>query len=110
MKQSRAASNGQQRHRTAIATADNPVVATALAIAMRGPLGDGLLPRLIDAGCRAARPEAAHACPPSDPCTGSDAGDAWEAIGSIAAAGRGCCRRCQRPSEYFVCLFPRGRT
>ena len=62
----------------------------ALAIAMRGPLGDGLLPRLIDAGGRAARPEAAHACPPSDPCAGSDAGDAWEAIGFIAAAGRAC--------------------
>ena len=106
MKQSRAASNGQQRHRTAIATADNPVVATALAIAMRGPLGDGLLPRLIDAGCRAARPEAAHACPPSDPCTGSDEGDAWEAMGSIAAAGRACRGRHHRPSEYFVFSIP----
>ena len=89
---SRAASNGQQRHRTAIATADNPVVATALIIAMRRPLGDGLLRRLIDARGRAAPPEAAHACPPSDPCAGSDAGDAWEAIGFIAAAGRACRR------------------
>ena len=88
----------------AIAKADNPVVAMALAIATRGPLGDGLLRRLIDARGRAAPPEAAHACPPSDPCAGSDAGNAWEAIGSIAAAGRGCCRRRHRPSEYFVFL------
>ena len=90
------------RHCTAIATADNPVVATALIIAIRGPLDDGLLRRLIDARDRAAPPEAAHACPPSDPCAGSDAGHAWEAIGSIAAAGRGCRRHRHRPSEYFV--------
>ena len=75
-----------------IATADNPVVATAFVIAMRGPLGDGLLRRLIDAHGRAAPSEAAHACPPSDPCAGSDAGGAWEVIGFIAAAGRACRR------------------
>ena len=82
------ASDSQQRHRTDIATADSPVVATALIIAMRGPLGDGLLWRLIDARGRAAPPEAVQVCPPSDPCVGSDAGGAWEAIGFIAAAGR----------------------
>ena len=70
----------------AIATADNPVVAMALAIAMRSPLGDGLLPRLIDARGRAAPPEAAHACPPSDPCAGSDAAHAWADIRFISAA------------------------
>ena len=85
----------------AIATADNPVVAMALAIAMRGPLGDGLLRRLIDARGRAAPPEAAHACPPSDPCTGSDAGHAWGAIGTIAAVGWACHCRHHRPLEFF---------
>ena len=80
------ASNGQQRHRTAIATADNPVVATALIIAIRGPLDDGLLRRLIDARDRAAPPEAAHACPPSDPCAGSGGGHTWADIGFISAA------------------------
>ena len=82
----------EQRHLTAIATADNPVVAAALIIAMRYPLGDGLLQRLIDACGHAASPEAAHACPPSDPCAGSDAGHAWEVIGFIAAASRACRR------------------
>ena len=100
------ASNGQQRHRTDIATANSPVVATALIIAMRGPLGDELLLRLIDARGRAASPEAVHACPPSDPCAGSDAGDAWEAIGSIAAAGRATPLSSSRPSEYFVFSIP----
>ena len=56
IKETHAASNGQQRHRTAIATADNPVVATALIIAMRRPLVDGLLRRLIDARGGAAPP------------------------------------------------------
>ena len=74
------------------ATANNPVVTTALTIAMRRPLGDGLLRRLIDARGRAAPPEAAHACPLSDPCAESDAGHAWEAIGFITAAGRACRR------------------
>ena len=82
--------------------ADNPTIVMALIIAMRGPLGDGLLRRLIDARGRATPPEAAQACPPSDPCAGSDARDAWEAIGSIAAAGRACRRRHHRRSEYFV--------
>ena len=91
----------------AIATADNPVVATALIIAMGGPLGDGLLRRLIDARGHAAQPEAAHACPPSDPCAGSDAGDAWEAIGFIAAAGRAC-RRHRHHSSWVQ--FPREGT
>ena len=85
-----AAANGKQRHRTTIAMADNPVVATAFVIAMRGPPGDGLLRRLIDAHGRAAPPEAVHVCPPSDPCAGSDAGGAWEVSGFIAAAGRAC--------------------
>ena len=71
---------------------DNPVVATALVIAMRRPLKDGLLRRLINARGRDAPPEAAHACPSSDPCAGSDAGHAWETIGFIAAAGRACHR------------------
>ena len=77
----------------AIETTDNLVVATALVIAMCRRLGDGLLQRLVDALGRAARPEAAHASPPSDPCAGSDADDAWEAIGFIAAAGRARHRR-----------------
>ena len=54
MYQTRAASDGQKWHRTAIATADNSVVATALVIAMRCPFGDGLLQRLINARGRAA--------------------------------------------------------
>ena len=70
----------------AIATADNPVVATALIIAIRGPLDDGLLRRLIDARDRAAPPEAAHACLPSDPCAGSGGGHIWADIGFISAA------------------------
>ena len=69
----------------AIATADNPVVATVFVIVMHRPLGNRLLRRLIDAHGHAVPPEVTHACPPSDPCAGSDAGDAWEAIGSIAA-------------------------
>ena len=88
----------------AIATADNLVVAIALAIASRGPLGNGGLRRLINARGRAAPPEAAHACPPSDPCAGSDAGGAWEAIGFITAAGRACRGRHRRRSEYFSAL------
>ena len=85
-------------------TAGNLVVATALIIAMRGPLGDGLLRRLINARSRAAPPEAAHAYPPSDPCAGSDAGDVWEAIGFIAAAGRACRRHRHHSSRV---QFPR---
>ena len=42
------ASNGQQRHRTAIATAVNPALAMALIIAVSRPLADGLLLRLIN--------------------------------------------------------------
>ena len=80
---------------------DNPVVATAFVVAMRGPLGDGLLQRLIDACGRAAPPGAAHARPPSDPCAGSDGGDAWEAIGFIAAAGRACRGHRRHLSSYF---------
>ena len=64
----------------------------ALIIAVSRPLADGLLLRLINPRGRAAPPGVAHACPPSDPCAGSDAGDAWEAIGFIAAAGRACRR------------------
>ena len=59
-------------------------------IAMRGPLGDGLLRRLVDAHVRVAPTEAAHTCSLSDPYAGYDAADAWEAIGFIAAAGRAC--------------------
>ena len=70
----------------------NPALAMALIIAMTGYLADGLLRRLIDPFGRAAPPGVAHACPPSDPCTGSDAGDAWEAIGFIAATGQAFCR------------------
>ena len=55
---------------------------------MRRPLGNGLLRRLIGARGGAAPLEAAHACPPSNPCAGSGAGHAWEAIGFIAAAGQ----------------------
>ena len=68
---------------------------------MHGPLGDGLLRRLIDAHGRAALPEAAHACPLLDPNAGSDGGDAWEAIGFIAAAGRACRGHRRRASSYF---------
>ena len=68
----------------------------ALIIAMRRRLGDGLLRDLIDARGRAVPPEAAQACPPSDPCAGSDTGDTWEAIGLIAAAGRACRRHHHR--------------
>ena len=75
--------------------------------AMIGALDDGLLRRLIEPRDRTAPPEGAHACPPSDPCAGSDVGHAWEAIGSIAAAGRACHRRYHRPSEHFVFQFPR---
>ena len=74
--------------------------------AMIGALADGLLRRLNDPRGRAAPLEVAHACPPLDPCAGSNARDAWEAIGSIAAAGRGC-RGCHhRLSEYFVFSIP----
>ena len=62
----------------------------ALIIAMGGPLADGLLRRLIDPFGRAAPPGVAHACPPSDPCAGFDAGHALEAIGFIDAASRAC--------------------
>ena len=79
----------------------------ALIIAMSGPLADGLLPRLIDPFGRAALPGVAHACPPSDPCAGSDAGDAWEAIGFIAAAGRACRRHRHHSSRV---QFPREGT
>ena len=54
--------------------------------AMIGALDDGLLRRLIEPRDRAAPPEGAHACPPSDPCAGSDAAHAWADIGFIAAA------------------------
>ena len=85
----------------AIAKAEKPAVATALVIAMRRCLGDGLLRRLVDALGRAAPPEAVHACPPSDPCAGSDADDAWEAVGLIAAAARACHRDHRRISVSF---------
>ena len=54
--------------------------------AMIGALDNGILRRLIDLRGRATPPEVAHACPPSDPCAGSDAAHAWADIGFIAAA------------------------
>ena len=79
--------------------------------AMIGALADGLLRRLNDPRGRAMPLEVAHACPPLDPCAGSDAGHVWEAIGSIAATGPACRRRPHRPSEYFVFFkFPRRYT
>ena len=70
--------------------------------AMIGALADGLLWRLNDPRGRAAPLEVAHACPPSDPCAGFDARDVWEAIDSIAAAGRACRHRHHRSSAHFV--------
>jgi len=55
-------------------------------------LAEEICDQLIDACGSAAPPEAAHACPPLDMCVGSNAKDAWEAIGFIAAAGRACRR------------------
>ena len=54
--------------------------------AMIGALADGLLRRLNDPRDRAAPPEVTHACPPSDPCAGSDAAHAWADIRFIPAA------------------------
>ena len=54
--------------------------------AMIGALADGLLRRLNDPRGRAAPLEVAHACPPSDPCAGSDAAHAWADIRFISAA------------------------
>ena len=70
----------------AVVTTGMSVVATALIIAIRGPLDDGVLRPLIDARDRATLPEAVHACPPSDPCTGSGGGYTWADIGFISAA------------------------
>ena len=86
-------------------TAVNPALAMALIIAMSGPLADGLLWRLIDPFSLVAPPGVAHACPPSDPCAGSDGGGAWEAIGFIAAAGRACRGHRRRSSSYFGFIF-----
>ena len=52
------------------------------------PLADGLLRRLDHPIGRAAPSKGAHACPPSDPCAGSDAGHAWADGGYVSAAGK----------------------
>ena len=67
-------------------------------------LANGLLWRLNDPRDRAAPSEVTHACPPLDPCAGSDAGDAMKAIGPITAAGRAYRRRHRRPSSNFSSL------
>ena len=64
----------------------NQALAMALIIAMSGPLAGGLLWRLIDPFGRAASPEVAHACLPSDPYAGSSGGHTWADIGFISAA------------------------
>ena len=72
----------------AIAMAVSAALATALIIAVRGPLADGLLRRLNHPVGRAAPSKGAHACPPSDPCAGSDAGHAWADVDYISASGK----------------------
>ena len=57
----------------------------AVVPAMATLLDDGLVRRPVDPSGRRAPPEVAHACPPSDPCAGSDVAHAWATIGFVAA-------------------------
>ena len=66
----------------------NLALATALIIATRGPLADGLLRRLNHPVGRAAPSKGAHACPLSETFAGSDAAHAWADVDYISAAGK----------------------
>ena len=71
---------------TAVAKAARGSVSMADMPAMIGALADGLLRRLNDLCGHAVPLEVAHACPPSDPCAGSDAAHAWADIGFVSVA------------------------
>ena len=76
----------------------------AVVPAMATLVDDGLVRHLADPSGRRAPPTVAHACPPSDPCAGSDASHAWATIGSIAAAGaRGPSWPTKRYVRYVIC-------
>ena len=78
-------------------------VAMAVMPAMATLVDDGLVRRVVDLSGRRAPPEVTHACPPLDPCTGSDAAHAWWTIGFIAAAGaRGLSWSTKRYVRYIV--------